>query len=174
MFKLKNISTALGLLLVISSASHTALASTANTNITFVGSINDTPCTLDPSSMDQEIKLGEVSAQKLANNGKGEAEPFSIKLTGCKFDANKNSVDITFSGGPSNGTDYLGTTHEDVGVELLETSGDRIVIGTPVTHQNLGADPEIKFLARVIGLKVDAPTDLRSFSAGGTISLVYP
>lgn len=65
--------------------------------VTFKGSIIDAPCSIEPGSNDQTIKLGDIASAQLKNGGKSTPQDILIKLVGCDIGTAKN-VTTTFSG----------------------------------------------------------------------------
>lgn len=65
--------------------------------ITFKGSIIDAPCSIEPGSLDQTVKLGDIASAQLKNGGKSTPQDILIKLVGCDISTAK-SVTATFTG----------------------------------------------------------------------------
>jgi len=65
--------------------------------VTFKGSIIDAPCSIDPGTIDQTIKLGDIASGQLKNRGKSTPQDILIKLIGCDVTTAKN-VTTTFTG----------------------------------------------------------------------------
>jgi len=65
--------------------------------VTFKGSIIDAPCSIDPGTIDQTIKLGDIASGQLKNGGKSTPQDILIKLIGCDVTTAKN-VTTTFTG----------------------------------------------------------------------------
>lgn len=68
--------------------------------VTFKGSIIDAPCSIDPGTIDQTIKLGDIASGQLKNGGKSTPQDILIKLIGCDVTTAKN-VTTTFTGNES-------------------------------------------------------------------------
>lgn len=71
--------------------------STDSTNVTFTGSITETPCSLDSGSQNQEVKLGHIAAHELENKGQSSPVNFQFNLKDCDVTTQKN-VSVTFTG----------------------------------------------------------------------------
>lgn len=68
--------------------------------VTFKGSIINAPCSIEPESLDQTVKLGDIASAQLKNGGKSTPQDFMIKLTGCDVETAKD-VTTTFTGSES-------------------------------------------------------------------------
>ncbi|AVN32292.1 type 1 fimbrial protein [Serratia marcescens] len=66
-------------------------------SVTFKGSIIDAPCSIEPGSLDQTVKLGDIASAQLKNGGKSTPQDILIKLVGCDVQTAK-TVTTTFSG----------------------------------------------------------------------------
>jgi type 1 fimbria pilin len=101
--------------------------------VTFTGSIIDAPCSIDPDSVDQTVKLGEISNVALnANGNTGTSIPqdFQIKLENCDTTTSK-TVTATFTGAEGATANHLGITGTASGasIALTDGSGKPIVLG---------------------------------------------
>ncbi|MGO2439353.1 MAG: fimbrial protein [Serratia proteamaculans] len=74
--------------------------------VTFKGTIIDAPCSIEPGSLDQTVKLGDIASGQLKNGGKSIPQDILIKLVGCDVETAK-TVTTTFSGTESDATPGL-------------------------------------------------------------------
>lgn len=82
---------AMGMAAVIfSGAVMAGTTSTDSTDVTFTGSITETPCSLDSGSQGQEVKLGHIAAHVLENQGKSSPVDFQFNLKDCDVTTLKN------------------------------------------------------------------------------------
>lgn len=96
-FAMKTIVVSLGLL--AGSISVANAAGQGEGKVTFTGSIHDGACSISPETVDQTVRLGEISRKKLENGGRTDGESFSIDLEGCDVTALKDkTVTATFTG----------------------------------------------------------------------------
>lgn len=68
--------------------------------VNFKGSIIDAPCSIDPGTDDQTVKLGDIASAQLKDGGKSTPQDILIKLVGCDVKTAK-SVSTTFAGAES-------------------------------------------------------------------------
>lgn len=115
----------------MSSLAHAALKDQGHGKVTFTGSIIDAPCSITPESIDQTIKLGQISKVALKDGGKSTPRTFSVDLENCEVDekANNNKVALTFTGIESAANKgLLGITGTAGGASVAITDGDGQVI----------------------------------------------
>lgn len=74
-----------------------AIATAADKEIDFFGTVVNRPCNIEPQSADQVVEMDTVIVKTLYRYGHSNPVPFSIKLTDCKT-AVYQSVNVTFSG----------------------------------------------------------------------------
>lgn len=103
--------------------------------VTFVGSIIDAPCSISPDTIDQTVKLGEISNVALnanGNTGTSIPRPFEIKLENCDISTEK-TVTTTFTGAEGAVANHLGITGTASGASIVLTdgSGKPIELGQP-------------------------------------------
>lgn len=84
----------------ISMANAANAANQGSGTVTFKGSIIDAPCSIEPESLDQTVKLGDIASVQLKNGGKSTPQDILIKLVGCDVETAKD-VTTTFSGAES-------------------------------------------------------------------------
>ena len=109
--------------------------------VTFTGSIIDAPCSISPDSIDQTVKLGEVSNVALnanGNTGTSIPRPFEIKLENCDTSTSK-TVTTTFTGAEGAVADHLGITGTASGASIVLTdgTGKPIALGKPTDSRML-------------------------------------
>ncbi|NDO83189.1 fimbria A protein [Citrobacter sp. NCU1] len=144
--------------------------------VTFIGSIIDAPCSISPDSVDQTVKLGEVSSVALKNNGTSKPQAFDIKLEQCDTTTLK-SVQATFTGAPSSGNpDLLGITGTAKGASIAITngSGEVITLGSPSPAQTLqDGNNTLAFSAYLQGDGASATIVPGSFQSVADFTLSY-
>lgn len=142
----------------------------------FTGSIIDAPCSIDPSSVDQTIPMGQVSNTALKNGGKSEPVDFSIKLTQCDTSTLKD-VSVVFSGSPSTSdSSLLGITGSASGasIALIDGSGAPIVLGEPtVARPIVDGGNELDFAAFLQGDAASGAVVPGSFTSVANFTLSY-
>lgn len=144
--------------------------------VNFEGSVIDAPCSLSAKSVDQTIRLGQVSNKALANNGVSETETFNIELLQCDI-ATLKKVRVTF-GGDIDTTDptllaILGKV-SGAGIEL--TKGNQVVkLYEPLSAQTLMAgDNTLTFGVRLKGTAAkDESVTTGKFTATTNFQLAY-
>ncbi|HHR6078896.1 TPA: fimbrial protein [Providencia alcalifaciens] len=132
-----------------------------NGKVTFTGSIITAPCSIDPSSIDQTVDLGQIADVVLKNGGSsdGQSSPvmFDIKLIDCTVETG-DSVNITFSGAaatndPKSLLAITGTA-AGAGIQIVDSNNDPIVLNevTKSEHKLQGTTNTLQFAAYVKGL----------------------
>ncbi len=156
--------------------SATQAADQGHGTVTFVGSIIDAPCSISPDTVDQTVKLGEVSSVALKNGGTSQPQPFDIKLEQCDT-ATLKTVQATFTGAPSVGNpDLLGITGTAKGASIAITngSGEVITLGTPSPAQKLqNGNNTLAFSAYLQGDGASATIVPGSFQSVADFTLSY-
>ncbi|MBE4913768.1 type 1 fimbrial protein [Enterobacter cloacae complex sp. P6RS] len=146
--------------------------------VTFVGSIIDAPCSISPDSIDQTVKLGEISNVALnanGNTGSSIPRPFEIKLENCDTTTQK-TVTATFTGAEDSAVaNHLGITGtaSGAGIVLTDGSGKPIELGKPTdAHMLQDGNNTLMFSAYLQGDGASAvvPGD---FSAIADFTLAY-
>lgn len=130
---------------------------TATGKVTFVGSVNDTPCSIDPDSVDQTIQMGSVSAVALQGGKQATPVPFSIKLHDCSL-ATASTATVSFNGTAGAAGEGLDTTFavvgtaSNVGVGLHGLNGQALKPGDKDSARTLvEGDNELQFEAFMQG-----------------------
>lgn len=144
--------------------------------VTFTGSIIDAPCSITPDSVDQTVKLGEVSNVALKDGGTSSPQPFNIKLEQCDISTLK-TVQATFTGAASTGNpDLLGITGTAKGASIAITngSGEVITLGTASPAQKLqNGNNTLAFSAYLQGDGASATITPGSFQSVADFTLSY-
>lgn len=146
--------------------------------ITFTGSIIDAPCSISPDSVDQTVKLGEISNVALNANGytgTSIPRPFEIKLENCDT-TTSSQVTTTFTGAEGATPNHLGITGTASGASIVLTdgSGKPITLGEPTDpHMIQDGNNTLMFSAYLQGDGASAvvPGD---FSSIADFTLAYP
>ncbi|MFC0228827.1 fimbrial protein [Serratia aquatilis] len=136
---------ALAVMLVCSSISIAKAA--PGGEVKFEGSITDTPCSIDPDSEKQTVKLGAVSKPGLVKGINGPERKFSIKLLNCTLDASgvPNKVSVTFTGpqggmpgaGLSDGLLGITGVAKGASIKLIDYSNAVVTLGQKTSLQTL-------------------------------------
>ncbi|MFJ3458581.1 fimbrial protein [Scandinavium goeteborgense] len=174
--KFSKIALALSLGVVLVSSAQAAVEDQGHGTVHFTGSIIDAPCSIDPSSVDQTIPMGQVSNVALKDGGRSEPVDFNIKLTQCDTTTLKG-VSVTFSGSPSTGNpDLLGITGSASGasIALIDGSGAPIVLGEATSVRPIvDGSNELDFAAFLQGDGASATIVPGSFTSVANFTLSY-
>ncbi|OAH32812.1 fimbrial protein [Serratia marcescens] len=147
--------------------------------VTFTGAIIDSPCSINPDSLDQTIDLGRISNVALASGGKSSTHNFAINLEGCSFGtpATNNKVTVTFTGEQSAAVDgALGITGsaQGAGVMLTEENGALVTLGQATKPQILhDGDNTLGFAAYLQGAKASDAIVPGDFTSVANFTLAY-
>jgi len=142
--------------------------------ITFTGEVISAPCSIAPGDEDQTINLGEV-ADSVLNSGQNSLPvPVTIHLQDCILSTtvsgttttiDKVKITFTSTGVDSTDTSLMKNNYEGnvggatgVGVRLLDSGSNKVVLGTPVTvaFNTTNSYQELDFQARMESLAKDA------------------
>lgn len=124
----------------------TSIANANSGTVSFKGSIVEAPCSIDPTTVDQTVELGNISnAQLAAGSNTGESTPknFYINLENCNIGNTPKTISATFTGadGGANGgiKGSLGVTGSAKGASIIMTdgTGKQISLGDATTPQGL-------------------------------------
>ncbi|WP_368540886.1 fimbrial-like protein [Enterobacter soli] len=135
--------------------------------ITFTGSVISAPCSIASSDLNQTVELGNVSDSVLNSGNSSTPVDVSIHLQDCilttttgETTTTVDKVKVTFTSSATDGTDTSlmknsldgslgGAT--GVGVRLLDSNSNKVVLGTPVVvnFANANATQELAFKARM-------------------------
>jgi len=107
------------------------------------GRILDTPCTIDPGSQEQTIRMGATPVGIIARDGAGQPVPFTVRLRDCvlqRFDRRLpdwQGLSITFDG-VSDGEDFAANgAAGGVALRISDADGHRAVPGKPLPGMQL-------------------------------------
>lgn len=174
--KLNKIMLAAVLAFSASSAVQAASPDQGHGTVTFTGSIIDAPCSITPDTVDQTVKLGEVTKKALENSGTSVPQNFSIKLTQCDTATLKN-VSSTFTGAPAVGNpDNLGITGTASGASIVLTdgSGKQIKLGQASAAQRIqDGNNDLVFSAYLKGDGASAALIPGDFTSVANFTLAY-
>lgn len=146
--------------------------------VTFTGSIIDAPCSINPDSIDQTVKLGEVSNVALkanGNTGTSIPRPFEIKLENCDGVTGK-TVEATFTGAEGVTDGSLGITGTAKGASIILTNGDgkQIKLGDATDpHMLQNGNNTLLFTAYLQGDGASATVTPGDFTAIADFTLAY-
>lgn len=141
--KMNKIVLGLAMAMGVSTFAHAAaVVDQGHGTVTFTGSIIDSPCSIDPDSIDQTVNLGQVSTVALSeNSNKGISTPrnFYIKLEKCNLEGASKAVTATFTGAAGTTKGMLGMTGTAKGASIAMTdgSGKVLELGKPTSAQAL-------------------------------------
>lgn len=145
--------------------------------VTFTGDIIDAPCSVAPESVDQTIKMGQISSSVLAKQGKSQSEKFSIGLRDCDA-AVKKSVQVSFTGQTAEGnSELLGLagTARGAGIQLIDGAGKKVELnGTPTDAITLlNGDSTLQFAAYLQGSTASGAIEPGEFTSVANFTLAY-
>lgn len=147
--------------------------------VTFSGSIIDSPCSINPDSVDQTVDMGQISNVALAHGGKSAVRNFAINLEGCSFGspATKNKVAVTFTGKESTAVvGLLGITGtaQGAGLALTADNGALIKLGEPTKPQTLqDGNNTLNFAAYLQGSSASNAIVPGDFTSVANFTLAY-
>ena len=163
----------IGALALGSTAAH---AAPGGGKVNFEGSIIDAPCSLDAKSVDQTVRLDQISNKVLANNGTSDTAAFNIELRQCDITTMKK-VKITF-GGDIDTTDptllAIAGTARGAGIELSK-GNQPVKLGQALpAHTLIEGDNSLLFGARLKGTTAkDVAVTPGEFNAVANFQLAY-
>jgi type 1 fimbria pilin len=144
--------------------------------VTFSGSIVEAPCSIDPESEDQTVKLGQISQTLLSGGGKSDPEAFSINLENCAVTV--NGVKVTFDGIKSKDVpDLLAIgegTAKGAAVGITRYDGTPIKLGEATEALTLvSGDNQLKFAAYMQGTTASEGVTAGDFKSEARFTLTY-
>lgn len=105
--------------------------------VTFTGSIIESPCSINPESVDQTVELGSIATAALADSGTSTPRPFQIKLENCTL-STAAGVTTTFTGATgANGLLGMTGTAKGASIAITDGTGAVVKLGTPSVAQQL-------------------------------------
>lgn len=145
--------------------------------VTLKGSIIEAPCSIDPGSSDQTVKLGEVATVQLKNGGKSMPQDILIKLVGCDITTAK-TVTATFSGGASEAAPGLlalkNSTAKGASIAINDLDGKLLPLTTASKAQNLeDGQSTLRFSANLQGDGASTTVTPGEFSSTADFTLAY-
>ncbi|ELC6383284.1 type 1 fimbrial protein [Enterobacter hormaechei] len=136
---------------------HVSANTKDHTRVFLDGNILDTPCSIDPGSRDQTIRMGATPVSVIAQDGAGHMVPFTIQLKDCDL-ARVNrqlpdwqGVRVIFNG-ISDGQDFLvHGTAKGVALRIFDAKGHVAVPGIPLPSLPLIAgDQALSFRMQLV------------------------
>lgn len=165
------------LAVAMASALTSVNAMAQNGTVTFQGSITDSPCSVTPDTLDQTVKMGDITSESLKNGKAGTPTPFTINLTDCSTATKKNVVTTWGGMASAANPDLLGLTGTAKGASLAiaDGSGTLIALGTPSEKQVLlDGNNTLQFSAYLQGDGASATIIPGEFTTIATFALSYP
>lgn len=127
-----------------------AFASDSYLNVGVVnlnGSIVDTACSIETSSRNQYISMGEIPLSQIIRDGKGNTRDFEIKLINCVLNSNDgnrwNKFYITFDGYSKNDFFSVNGDAKGISLKLTDTENKIIKPGKSLSYKLSGQDSYI-------------------------------
>ncbi|MFS2224413.1 fimbrial protein [Pantoea sp. B65] len=128
--------------MIFGSVSIVDAADSGHGTVTFQGSIIDSPCSINPDTIDQTIALGQISSVALSasgNTGSSLPRHFQIKLENCDT-STLSTVQSKFTGPVSDyDADSLAISGTASGASIVMTDGSnqKVKLGVATTPQPL-------------------------------------
>jgi major type 1 subunit fimbrin (pilin) len=151
--------------------------------INFTGELVNAACSVNTSSANQTVELGQYRTARLAKAGdKTPPVPFSIKLSDCDSEVQKTAA-VAFQGTVAQGgTDLLalsasnggnGAVAQNVGIQITDHTAKALgltgaVFSTP--HTLLAGENALQFNAYYVATGVSTPGDA---NASATFTVKY-
>ena len=137
-----SLKTALASMIILASSSSVVYAAGAGGGtVSFEGAIIEAACSIDPESVDQTVKFGQVAKSELEAGGNSSPEEFFIKLKGCDTSSlTDKTITTTFTGASSGAVPgALGIVGDaqGAGIMMVDGGGRSIVLGTATAPQGL-------------------------------------
>ena len=154
-------------------------ADQGNGTVTFTGSIVDAPCSIKSGEDGdaQTVKLGQVSAAALKNQGMSTSVPFKITLENCTLDTEGDQVQVTFTGTPDGNDDtMLGLNGQasGAGIVISDQSGNALDLGDASELTNLqDGHNDLMFHAYLKGDGASTTIIPGEFTSVANFSLAY-
>lgn len=144
--------------------------------VTFKGSIIDAPCSIEPGSLDQTVKLGDIATAQLKNGGKSTPQDILIKLVGCDLETAK-SVTTTFTGAESElsaGMLAMKGTARGASIAINDINGKLLPLGTASKEQKIeDGQATLRFSAHLQGDGASAAITPGEFNSVADFTLAY-
>jgi len=129
-----------------------------HTHVSMTGRILDTPCSIDPGSREQTIRMGTTSVTEIARHGAGRLVPFTVKLRDCSpvrsggLLPDWQGLSVTFDGASDGGDFTVSGAANGVALRIFDENGNRAIPGKPLPDEPLGQDdPALNFTMQLVG-----------------------
>ncbi|SFN55191.1 Pilin (type 1 fimbria component protein) [Izhakiella capsodis] len=122
--------------------------------VSFTGDIVASPCSIDPTTLDQTVSLGQISATQLADGGASRPANFQIKLENCNVKSlTDGDVTETFTGAAGvDGRLGISGTASGASIALTDGAGNLIKLGTATAPQKIqNGNNSLEFAAYLKG-----------------------
>ncbi|HCD7748834.1 fimbrial protein [Serratia marcescens] len=144
--------------------------------VTFKGSIIDAPCSIEPGSLDQTVKLGDIASAQLKNGGKSTPQDITIKLVGCDVETAK-TVTTTFSGTESDavaGLLAMKGSARGASIAINDIDGKLLPLGKASKGQTIeDGQATLRFSAHLQGNGASAAIVPGEFNSVADFKLAY-
>lgn len=167
------------MLAVVMTLGTISMANAANQgggSVTFKGSIIDAPCSIDPGTLDQTVKLGDIATAQLKNGGKSTPQDILIKLVGCDLNTAK-SVTTTFKGTESiaqPGMLAMKGSASGASISINDVDGKTLALGKKSKPQELeDGQATLRFSAHLQGDGASAAVTPGEFNSVADFTLAY-
>ncbi|MBD8109066.1 fimbrial protein [Erwinia persicina] len=172
--KMNKIMLAAAMTLATVSMAHAANQGSGTVN--FKGSIVDAPCSIDPGTDDQTVKLGDVASAQLKNGGKSTPQDILISLVGCDVQTAKN-VTTTFTGAESEsapGLLAMRGTARGASIAINDIDGSLLPLNKASKTQKIeDGDTILRFSAHLQGDGASAAITPGGFTSVADFTLSY-
>jgi len=160
----------------ISMANAANAANQGSGSVTFKGSIIDAPCSIEPESLDQTVKLGDIASAQLKDGGKSTPQGFLIKLVGCDVKT-ATTMTTTFTGAESEaapGLLAMKGSARGASIAINDVDGKLLKLGTPSKEQEItNGQTTLRFSANLQGDGASAAVTPGEFSSVADFTLAY-
>lgn len=150
-------------------------ANQGNGTVTFKGTIIDAPCSIEPGSLDQTVKLGDIASGQLKKGGKSTPQDILIKLVGCDMETAK-TVTTTFSGAESAavpGLLAMKGTARGASIAINDIDGKLLSLNKASKPQTIDGQATLRFSAHLQGDGASAAIVPGEFNSVADFKLAY-
>lgn len=151
-------------------------ASQGGGSVTFKGTIVDAACSIDPGTLDQTVKLGDIASGQLKNGGKSAPQDILIKLSGCDAKTAKD-VSTTFKGPESSaqpGLLAMRGTASGASISINDIDGKTLPLGKKSKQQEIeDGQATLRFSAHLQGDGASAAITPGEFNSVADFTLAY-
>ncbi|OKB64584.1 fimbria A protein [Serratia marcescens] len=166
----------LAALMTLGTISMANAANQGSGTVTFKGSIIDAPCSIDPGSLDQTVKLGDIATAKLKNGGKSTPQDILIKLVGCEI-ATAKTVTTTFKGTESTaqpGLLAMKGSARGASISINDVDGKTLELGKKSKPQAIeDGEATLRFSAHLQGDGASSAVTPGEFNSVADFTLAY-